>query len=1464
MSFLPDRLGPSVLYVQYAVTKQFINYWWKQASGDFVDTKFEVFPMPNHIYLWKLVWRVYVLGWVITLIFLGTASMTVQLVVQEKENKEKEAMQLMGMSTFNYWLSWFVANFTFGLINCIVFVLIFFWNGVETSEVKLLLAFSLVYLANTITFAFMISCFINKASHAIVVSSVLFVLTRLVAPIFEDILVNKFMAHIVGCIFYQTGIQLFYILMAFQIEESEFDTRYFWPFYQILHQFTHVDAVVMLLSNTMFNLFVVWCMETGLGDEAYLCLQSVLRVILNHFPESRFKSWSENVFDLRSQPALFLHAGFRFPEQSAHMFEVPSAGMESEIEIRSLVKVFNGQVCVSISDLEVYKEQITVLLGDQGSGKTTLFNLMAGILAPTRGYVHVRHINVTRKPLEARENMGLCRQNDVLFDQLTCREHIALYCNLKERYTAVSKKAAYGMLFELGLMDKTGILVGTLSPGERRKLSVACAFVADSKIVLLDEPSYGLDHSSCYDLWLFLKKRRHGRTIFMTSRNLEEADGVGDRIMIMSKGCIKCCGSPDFLRKPYGSCYKLTVVKYGHCDVKATVNLIKKIVPSAWYMKQSETELIFLLPEADIHRFSRLLVQLQAENNRLNVIQARIVIASFEEIIHSIVNETTQQKIPNNHCADILLPWVQSQSQLLKMNHFQETFLRMTNYPDMTKVELFIQQMKAVLVLKYSFVMRNPRSSISFLLLPLTLVFFGMILDLHSTPVKDARTMNITPGTLPPNLLVPVFVYLYSRNPIKQKFVEIIKNYGVPFQFDFTEGLDDSLQSFAKYTLIEWPVKWSFEDFKRHVHFSLVSTEDDDLTIKLYYSRSTFHGDAIGMQLLMSAWVKQMLGEDFSIQSAIQLHPNHQPVGYGYLNSGTAYLMAVAMAIVPLPFAYNIVSEKQSGVKKLQYINGLSPLVYWLGHFIFDVAMYLLMMMPALVVLLFSGITNIHLIMLFKAVMAFGFFFFPHIYVLQFIFKRPATAVSFLLMVNVFFGVLIGMVLDCTMELGNFDDHYLISLISETATPNYSLCVLLGLVLDNDSYKQDVEKYMNKYWTSNTRRLCIAWSIVASLEFKIFRVLRHVIVLCFEKIADDEERNLQEEDDVSPEWSKNESSSTSSVPKRSEGKKTPKASDKHAVSLAKLRRNFYCNFRLVNALRNTNLMIGVNNGLGLIGPAGSGKSVILKVLAGELEISSGDAYVYGQSLKTDVFTEESFTSYCPQKDALCEFMTAKEMFRHTAKLRGLPQEQITSFVENLIDLMDLRLRENDRIGQFSCDLKRAVSVGLALIGHPKLFLLDNATVGLSREARDNVLRVLRQIKTKNGTLVMSTTSNTELEALCNQLVVLLEGRIVHLGSPHQLMSKYGSGHFATLFAKSHEAMEYFLLDSAAKFMLKTFKSKIFLKNKSFVVLHIPEHVPMFYLYETLEKIRLRNNITRYTVSEVTLDKILIMLVKKER
>uniref|UniRef100_A0A2C9LTN3 ABC transporter domain-containing protein n=1 Tax=Biomphalaria glabrata TaxID=6526 RepID=A0A2C9LTN3_BIOGL len=666
MSFLPDRLGPSVLYVQYAVTKQFINYWWKQgsgSSGDFVDTKFEVFPMPNHIYLWKLVWRVYVLGWVITLIFLGTACLTVQLVVQEKENKEKEAMQLMGMSTFNYWLSWFVANFTFGLINCIVFVLIFFWNGVETSEVKLLLAFSLVYLANTITFAFMISCFINKASHAIVVSSVLFVLTRLVAPIFEDILVNKFMAHIVGCIFYQTGIQLFYILMAFQIEESEFDTRYFWPFYQILHQFTLVDVVAMLLSNTMFNLFVVWCMETGLGDEAYLCLQSVLRVILNHFPESRFKSWSENVFDLKSQPALFLHAGFRFPEQSAHMFEVPSAGMESEIEIRSLVKVFNGQVYVSISDLEVYKEQITVLLGDQGSGKTTLFNLMAGILAPTRGYVHVRHINVTRKPLEARENMGLCRQNDVLFDQLTCREHIALYCNLKERYTVVSKKAAYGMLFELGLVDKTGILVGTLSPGERRKLSVACAFVADSKIVLLDEPSYGLDHSSCYDLWLFLKKRRHGRTIFMTSRNLEEADGVGDRIMIMSKGCIKCCGSPDFLRKPYGSCYKLTVVKYGHCDVKATVNLIKKIVQSAWYMKQSETELIFLLPEADIHRFSRLLVQLQAENNRLNVIQARIVIASLEEIIHSIVNETTQQKIPNNHCADILLPWVQSQSQ---------------------------------------------------------------------------------------------------------------------------------------------------------------------------------------------------------------------------------------------------------------------------------------------------------------------------------------------------------------------------------------------------------------------------------------------------------------------------------------------------------------------------------------------------------------------------------------------------------------------------------------------------------------------------------------------------------------------------------------------------------------------------------------------------------------------------------
>lgn len=163
---------------------------------------------------------------------------------------------------------------------------------------------------------------------------------------------------------------------------------------------------------------------------------------------------------------------------------------------------------------------------------------------------------------DVRRFMGVCPQHDILFDLLTPLEHLSIFYDFKGAENKEKKKQDIEKLLkDVGIWDMRNTKAHQLSGGSRRKLSVAIALCGNSKFVMLDEPTAGMDLQARRSLWDMLRAYRNGRIIILTTHYMDEADVLGDRIGIMAQGKIVCLGRSLFLKKRYGVGYNLTMVK---------------------------------------------------------------------------------------------------------------------------------------------------------------------------------------------------------------------------------------------------------------------------------------------------------------------------------------------------------------------------------------------------------------------------------------------------------------------------------------------------------------------------------------------------------------------------------------------------------------------------------------------------------------------------------------------------------------------------------------------------------------------------------------------------------------------------------------------------------------------------------------------------------------------------------------
>lgn len=218
------------------------------------------------------------------------------------------------------------------------------------------------------------------------------------------------------------------------------------------------------------------------------------------------------------------------------------------LEVQDLVKRYNGLVAVNSISFSVNAGECFGLLGPNGAGKTSIIRMIYGITPPNSGMLRVFNRDIATDWRQIRERIGVCQQDNTLDPDLTVMQNLLIFAGYFGISASQAKKRAEELLHFFALEKKLDAKVGELSGGLARRLTLARALINDPDLIILDEPTTGLDPQSRHLLWDRLHAlRARGKTFILTTHYMEEAAQLCDRLLIMDHGRILVEGTPASL-----------------------------------------------------------------------------------------------------------------------------------------------------------------------------------------------------------------------------------------------------------------------------------------------------------------------------------------------------------------------------------------------------------------------------------------------------------------------------------------------------------------------------------------------------------------------------------------------------------------------------------------------------------------------------------------------------------------------------------------------------------------------------------------------------------------------------------------------------------------------------------------------------------------------------------------------------
>ncbi|NWW42764.1 ABCA1 protein, partial [Pedionomus torquatus] len=1580
-----------------------------------------------------------------TLAWIYSVAVIIKGIVYEKEARLKETMRIMGLDNGILWLSWFISSLIPLLMSAGLLVLILkMGNLLPYSDPSVVFVFLSIFGVVTILQCFLISTVFSRANLAAACGGIVYFtlyLPYVLCVAWQDYISFslKIFASLLSPVAFGFGCEYF-ALFEEQGVGVQWDNFFESPLEE--DGFSITTSAVMMLFDTFLYGVMTWYIESVFPGE-----YGIPRPW--YFPFTKSYWFGEEPQD-RQHP----HPDQKGPSEVCK--EEEPTHMSLGVSIQNLVKVYRDgkKVAVDGLTLNFYEGQITSFLGHNGAGKTTTMSILTGLFPPTSGTAFILGKDIRSELSTIRQNLGVCPQHNVLFDLLTVEEHIWFYARLKGLPEKKVKEEMEQMAVDVGLPHKLKARTSKLSGGMQRKLSVALAFVGGSKVVILDEPTAGVDPYSRRGIWELLLKYRQGRTIILSTHHMDEADILGDRIAIISHGKLCCVGSSLFLKNQLGTGYYLTLVKkdvdssLSSCrnssstvsylkkddsvsqsssdaglgsdhesdtltiDVSAISNLIIKHVPEARLVEDIGHELTYVLPykAAKEGAFVELFHEIDDRLSDLGISSYGISETTLEEIFLKVADdsgvdaETSDGTLPARRNRRVfgdrqscLRPFTEDDAFDPNDSDIDPAESRETDLLSgmdgkgsyqMKGWKLTQQQFMALLWKRLLIAKRSRKGFFAQIVLPAVFVCIALMFSLIVPPFgkypslelqpwmydeqytfisndapEDAGTQTLldallnkpgfgtrcmeghsipdTPCTVGqtewttasvPDSVLDIFLKgnwsMENPSPSCECSNEKIKKM-LPVCPPGAGGLPppqreqdtaDILQNLTGRNISDYLVKtyaqiigkslknkiwvneFRYGGFSLGASSSLMLPPSHEVTdaikqvkkilelaqgssgdrflnslssfmkgldtknnVKVWFNNKGWHAIASFLNVINNAILRANLqqGKNPSAYGITAFnHPlnltKQQLSEVALMTTSVDVLVSIcvifAMSFVPASFVVFLIQERVSKAKHLQFISGVKPVIYWLANFVWDMCNYIV---PAtLVIIIFicfqqkSYVSSSNLPVLALLLFLYGWSITPLMYPASFVFKIPSTAYVVLTSVNLFIGIN-GSVATFVLELFTNNKLNNINDILKSVFlifPHF--CLGRGLIdmVKNQAMADALERFgENRFvsplsWDLVGRNLfamavegVVFFFITVLIQYRFFIKPRPVYAK-LPPVSDEDEDVTRERQRII-----------------SGGGQSDILEIKELTKIYRMKRKPAVD----------RICVGIPPGecFGLLGVNGAGKSSTFKMLTGDTDVTGGEAFLKGNSILSNIQEVHQNMGYCPQFDAVNELLTGREHLEFFALLRGVPEKEVCKVGEWAIRKLGLVKYGEKYAGNYSGGNRRKLSTAIALIGGPPVVFLDEPTTGMDPKARRFLWNCALSVIKEGRSVVLTSHSMEECEALCTRMAIMVNGRFRCLGSVQHLKNRFGDGY--TIVVRIAGANPD--LKPVEEFFGHAFPGSVLKeKHRNMLQYQLPSSPSsLARIFSILSQNKKRLHIEDYSVSQTTLDQVFVNFAKDQ-
>ena len=219
------------------------------------------------------------------------------------------------------------------------------------------------------------------------------------------------------------------------------------------------------------------------------------------------------------------------------------------IEVKNVTKKYGNFIAVDNVSFTVNDGEVVGFLGPNGAGKSTTMNMITGFIEPTEGTIEVNGYDILKQPLKAKKKIGYMPEGVPLYNELTVKEFVTFMAELKRVPRKERKEKVAKVLYEVGIEDVSNKLIRNLSRGYKQRVSMAGALIGDPEVIILDEPTVGLDPKQITEIRQLIKKLGKKHTVILSSHILSEISQICEKVIIINKGKIIAVDTPANLEK---------------------------------------------------------------------------------------------------------------------------------------------------------------------------------------------------------------------------------------------------------------------------------------------------------------------------------------------------------------------------------------------------------------------------------------------------------------------------------------------------------------------------------------------------------------------------------------------------------------------------------------------------------------------------------------------------------------------------------------------------------------------------------------------------------------------------------------------------------------------------------------------------------------------------------------------------